>query len=116
MAIDEPLNIKRRPGRFPGTSILTLEGPVTLSNLFDLQARLRDGFTPVVQLLDMTLVPYMDSAGMGVIVNFYVSCQNRGIRLIVCGVSPRVMELFRLMKVDNIITLSPSVEAAEATL
>jgi anti-anti-sigma factor len=116
MAIDDPLTITRHPGIAPGTSILTLVGPVTLSNLFDLQARLRDGFAPVVQLLDLSGVPYMDSAGMGAIINFHVSCQNKRIRLIVCGVSPRVMELFRMTRVDSVLSFFPSVEAAEAAL
>jgi anti-anti-sigma factor len=58
----------------------------------------------------------MDSAGMGAIVNHYVHCQHRSARLIVAGVNSRVMELFRMTRVDRVIPLAASVEEAEAGL
>jgi anti-anti-sigma factor len=116
MAIDDPLAIERREGKAPGTLIFQLTGPVTLRNLFDLQPHLRTGDLPRVSILDLGGVPYMDSAGMGAIMNYYVHCQNRGVRLIVAGVSSRVMELFKLTRVDTLMTFAPSVEEAEAGL
>ncbi len=116
MHIDEPLVIEQEDGKAPGTVLIRLTGPVTLRNLFDLLPRLRSGSHPRVAILDLTAVPYMDSAGMGVIVNHYVHCQNRGARLIVAGVSPRVLELFRMTRVDTVIPLAASVEEAEAGL
>jgi hypothetical protein len=65
MAIDDPLVIKRVEGRAPGTVITTLTGPITLRNLFDLQPQLRSSNMPRVSILDLSGVPYMDSAGMG---------------------------------------------------
>jgi anti-anti-sigma factor len=116
MAIDDPLEIIRKQGKSPDTLIFHLTGPITLRNLFGLQDQLRSGDLPRVSILDLTAVPYMDSAGMGAIVNYYVYCQNRSIRLIVAGVSSRVMELFKMTRVDTVIALAPSVEAAEASL
>ena len=88
MAIDGPLQIAREDGKAPGTLILRLSGPLTLRNIFDLQAQLRNAKATPVTILDLTEVPYMDSAGMGVVVNFHVHCQNLGGRLIAVGVSP----------------------------
>ncbi len=116
MALDDPLAIERKPGKDPGTTILQLTGPVTLRNLFDLQSILRSGELPRVSILDLAGVPYMDSAGMGAIVNHYVHCQNKGVKMVVAGVSSRVMELFKLTRVDAVMNLAPSVEAAEAAL
>ena len=116
MALDAPLTIERKPGKAVGTTIITLAGPITLINLFDLQAQLRTGELPKVTILDLSGVPYMDSAGMGAIVNYYVHCQNRGVKLIVAAVSPRVMELFKMTKVDTVISLTATVEEAEAAL
>ena len=50
-----------------------LAGALTISNLFDLQKKLRSGVwrNTIVEMLG---VPYMDSAAMGVIISFYVSC------------------------------------------
>jgi len=116
MAIDDPLIIEQIRSSVPATVILRLVGPVTLRNLFDLQARLRSGELPKVQILDLSGVPYMDSAGMGAIINHHVSCENKKVRLIVTGVSPRVLELFRMTRVDAIMSLAPSIEEAEASL
>ena len=51
---------------------------------------------------------------MGAIINYYVSCQRHGRKLIVAGVNPRVMELFRMTKVDALLTLASSVAEAES--
>src|SRR5580704_13310567 len=74
MAIDGPLKIDREPGKAPGSMIL-----------------------------DLTGVPYMDSAGMGLVVNYHVHCQNKGGQLVTAGVSPRILELFKMTKVDAVL-------------
>jgi anti-sigma B factor antagonist len=116
MAIDDPLVIERREGKSPSTLIFQLTGPVTLCNLFELQDQLRSGDQPKAAILDLKAVPYMDSAGMGAIINYYVHCQNKGVKKIVAGVSSRVMELFKMTRVNTVITLVSGIEEAEATL
>ena len=113
MAIDDPLVIERIEGKAPGTLIFRLIGPVTLRNLFGFQEHLRGSSLPSLTILDLSGVPYMDSAGMGAIINHYVHCQNKGVRLIVAGVNSRVMELFKMTKVDTVIALAATVEEAE---
>ena len=114
MFIDAPLSVERHAGRALGTRILRFSGPLTLRNLFMFQDELRQGLDPFVAILDLTKVPYMDSAGMGVVVNYHVHCQNQGGRLIAVGVSPRIMELFKITKVDSVIRMVPTLEEAEA--
>jgi len=114
MALDAPLIIESKEGKTPGTKIMQLTGPVTLLNLFDLQAQLRTGELPRVTILDLSGVPYMDSSGMGAIINYYVRCQNNGVKLIVAGISDRVLELFKLTKVDALIAQAATIEEAEA--
>jgi len=116
MGIDDPLVIERKEGKAPDTLIIQLTGPVTLRNLFDLQPQLRAGDLPRVSILDLSGVPYMDSAGMGAIVNYYTHCSGKGVKLIVAGVSSRVMELFKMTRVDTVMSFAPSVEEAEAGL
>ena len=53
---------------------------------------------------------------MGTIMNYYTHCQGKGVKLIVAGVSSRVMELFRMTRVDTVMTFAPSVEEAEGRL
>jgi anti-anti-sigma factor len=117
MAIDDPLILERQEGKAPGTLILRLTGPITLRNLFDFQAQLRAiQPTPPVTILDLTGVPYMDSAGMGAVINHHVHCQGKGAKLIITGVSPRILELFKMTRVDTVITQAPTVEDAENSL
>ncbi len=116
MVMDAALSIEMQDGTKAGTRILRLAGPMTLRNIFTFQAEVRSVELPPVVILDLSGVPYMDSAGMGTIINFYVHCENKKTRMIASGVSARVMELFKMTKVDSVISLAESVEAAEASL
>jgi anti-anti-sigma factor len=114
MALDAPLTLEQREGKLPGTRIVVLNGPLTLRNMFELQTLLRTPPEPTLSILDLSLVPYMDSAGMGLIVNHYVHCQALGVKMVAAGVSPRVMELFKLTRVDTVVPRAANIEAAEA--
>ena len=114
MTMDSSLTIDRVEGKSPGSQIVRLTGPLTLSNMFDLQAQLRSTEPGPLTVLDLTGVPYMDSAGMGLVINHHVHCQNKGGRLVAVGVSPRVMELFKMTRVDSVISMVATMEEAEA--
>jgi anti-anti-sigma factor len=64
-------------------------------------------------VIDLAGVPYMDSAGMGLVMNHYVHCQTRGTRVVVCGANSRIMDLFKVTKVDTILPLTATVEEAD---
>lgn len=93
----------------------TLDGPLTLSTMFPLQDELRS-LKPLVMILDLSGVPYMDSAGLGLIMNCYVSAGNDGRKLLLAGVNERVAALLEMTKVHKILTSFPTVEEAEASL
>ena len=113
MLNDGPLTIDRHEGKNPGTQVYCLSGPLTLRNLFELQSELRSALPPPLTIIDITDVPYMDSAGMGLVMNHYVRCQTRGARLVVSGANSRVMDLFKVTKVDTVLPLVASIDAAE---
>jgi anti-sigma B factor antagonist len=112
---NEPLTIEVIPTKSPDARIIALQGPVTINTLFDFQQELRNATSPVT-ILEMLGVPYMDSAGMGAIINFYVSCQKHKRKVIVCGLNYRVIELFKLTNVDQLITIVDDLAEAEALL
>lgn len=114
MLNDSPLTIERAEGKNPGTRVFRLSGPLTLRNLFELQTELRTSALPPLTVLDISAVPYMDSAGMGLVMNHYVRCQTNGTKLVVSGANNRVLDLFKVTKVDAVLPLAPSIEAAEA--
>lgn len=105
-----PLQIEVAAGK-PGSRILKLKGPLVLGNFFQFQTELRKEETPLT-VLDISEVPYMDSTGMGEIVNYYVHCQRTGNRLVIIGTNPRVLELFKITHIDSILPLASTVEEA----
>ena len=114
MLNDGPLTIDRREGKRAGTKVFCLSGPLTLRNLFEFQSELRNAPPPPLTVIDLTGVPYMDSAGMGLVMNQYVRCQTRGAKLVVSGANSRVMDLFRVTKVDSVLPIAKTIEEAEA--
>lgn len=114
MLTDGPLTIDRKEGSTPDTTIFHLSGPLTLRNMFEFQSQLRGGQTPPLTIIDLSQVPYMDSAGMGLVMNQYVHCKTKGLKLIVAGANSRVMDLFDVTKVSTILPLAATVEEAEA--
>jgi anti-sigma B factor antagonist len=114
MYSDAPLSIDSKEGKAPGTRIFHIAGPITLNNVFAFQDALRNSEVSRVVILDLANVPYLDSAGMGAIVNYYTHCQRKGVSMIVAGVNSRALELFVLTKVHTIIPMVESVDLAEA--
>lgn len=100
-------------GAREGIVILTLDGPFTLGNMFKLQSDLR-ALTPPCLIMDLSSVPYMDSAGLGVLMNYFVSAQSHGRKFFVTGVSERLRALLEMTKVDNVLQICDSVDAAQA--
>ena len=114
--------IERSHGKEPGTVIFRLTGPFTARDMYGSLSpnELRNTFESeeggephALHILDLTEVPYMDSAGLGLIVSHYVRCQGRGVRLVVAGVSPRVLQLFEMTTVDKFFPRVATVEEAD---
>jgi len=113
MLTDGPLTIERKDGKSTTIRIFSLSGPLTLRNLFEFQTELRTMQPTGLTVIDLAGVPYMDSAGMGLVMNHYVHCQTRGTRVVVCGANSRIMDLFKVTKVDTILPLTATVEEAD---
>jgi anti-anti-sigma factor len=110
---NEPLTMESVPGRSGSSRILRLTGPITTINLSPFQEELRKD-PPQTWILDLSGVPYMDSAGIGAVISCYVSCLKGGRKIIIAAPNVRVIELFRITKVDILIPIVASVEEAEA--
>lgn len=114
MAIDTPLTIERVPGNSPGTVILRLNGPLILNNVLSLRAQFRNSELPQVTILELTGVFFMDSAGMSELINHEVYCRDKRVRLILTGVTTRVLNMLQITRLDRVLTLAASVAEAEA--
>jgi anti-anti-sigma factor len=117
--------IDRLPGKNPRTVIFRFTGPFTARDMFSSVAptafhhifdcELTPGdAAPMTNIFDLTAVPYMDSSGIGMLVSHYVRCRGKGVRLIAAGANPRIVQLFKLTKVDTFIPLAATPDDAEA--
>jgi anti-anti-sigma factor len=110
---DQELVYSINEGPREGTVIVRLDGPLTLSNMFRFQDEIRS-IHPPVTIFDLTNSEYMDSAGLGVLVNFYVSAEKNGRKLALAGVSQRIGELLEMTHVKSLLGVFPTVEEALA--
>jgi anti-sigma B factor antagonist len=98
-----------------GQRVLRLNGPVLMNNLWDFQAKVRAN-TSKALILDVTGVPYIDSAGIGALVGAYVTQQKEGRSLSLVGVTDRVLGSLKATRVDQFFRLFGSLEEAQRAM
>ena len=108
----EPLVIEDIPGPKPGQRILHLSGPLLIANLFDFQSKVRADNSRAL-IIDLTNVPYMDSAGIGALVGAYVTHQKDGRSLLLVGVSQRIHNALQVTRVEQFFRFFDSLPDAE---
>ena len=106
----ELLQIEDVGGPHEGCRVLCLKGPLIISNLFQFQSTVR-GNTTSFLILDLTEVPYVDSAGVGVLVGAYVT-HDKGRRLALAGVTERVRNTMRVTHVEQFFQFYETAKAA----
>ncbi len=109
---EQPLNIEDIPGSRDGIRILRLAGPLTLSNLFGFQSKLRADNSRAL-ILDLTNVPLADSAAIGALVGAYISRQKDGRGLGLVGVNQRIHNALEVTRVQNFFHFFETVAEAE---
>ena len=121
-----PFSMDRGPGKEPGTVVLRFHGPFTLRDVYSclptmtwnkmLEMAPEPGEqAPVKNILDLSDCTYVDSSGLGLIAKHFAHCQKIGVRMITCGMRPRVQEVFRITKMDTVIPHTATIDEAEAS-
>ena len=110
----QPFTIETRDG-VSGARIIVLAGPLTIQTLFEFQQKVREETSKPI-LLDLSGVPYMDSAGLGCVVSAYTSCQRNQRAFGITGLSERIKTLFTITRVDGLLPCFDSLESAEAAV
>jgi len=111
----DTLAIESIPSPVTGVTVLRLSGNITLSTCFDLQDRLR-AETSEHLILDLSNVQFVDSSGIGCLVNGYVSHHMMGGRMVLAGVNKRILTALHETRVNQFFSFFPSVEEALAGL
>lgn len=99
----------------PGLAIVKLTGAMTLGTSLhsadaQVQKTIHDGAPKVV--LNMAEVPYMDSAGLGVLVQAAGLAKQQGGDLRLCVVSERVAELIKMTRTDALLPMDADEDAS----
>jgi anti-sigma B factor antagonist len=108
----EPLHIEDLTGSGAAHRVLRLRGPITISNLFEFQALIRGNMHRIL-IIDLTEVPYIDSAGIGALVGAYVNHQKDGRSLALAGVTDRVRSAMQVTHVEQFFIFHADLESAQ---
>lgn len=65
-------------------------------------------------VLDLEKVGFIDSSGLSALISVLKNLGQSG-RMVICGLNPTAMHLFRLTRLDHIIPVYPSQAAALAS-
>ncbi|HUJ31912.1 MAG TPA: STAS domain-containing protein [Candidatus Acidoferrum sp.] len=109
---EKPLQIEKIV-HSSGATVLRLHGPLLLGNFFPLQSTVRSDSSSLL-IIDLSDMPYIDSAGIGCLVGAHVSRENSGRRLILVGANERLVTSLQVTKVDQLFTLMSTLEQALA--
>jgi anti-sigma B factor antagonist len=109
----EPLQLEDVASSAPNQRIIRLVGPILISNFFQFQSVVRSDESRSL-ILDLTQVPYVDSAGIGALVGAYVSRHKDGRNLALAGVCDRVRGSLQVTRVEQFFKFYDTVAAAQS--
>jgi anti-sigma B factor antagonist len=107
--------VRSRHGAHSGQRVIELSGPLIITTMFPLREELRATGENTI-ILDFTGVPFMDSAGLGLLVQAQISSQRADRRLGLAGMNDRVRAVFSVTHVDGLFIFYATAAEAEAAL
>lgn len=112
---NDALTLETRDGAAPGQRVIALHGVLTISTLFSFRD-FAHADTAETLIVDMSDVPYIDSAGLGSLISAYVTREREARKLALVGVSDRVKMVMTVTGVEQLFQNYPTVSEAEKTL
>lgn len=100
--------------RDASTVEVQLRGEIDLRNSPRLRSALVEvaGLRPKRVILDLSNVSYVDSSGMGTIVEFRRKLDPAGGALILAGLQPRVRSVLEITRLDHFFRLAETIDEA----
>ncbi len=88
-------------------SILILHGEVDASNSVILDEAILELVDAGAQsiLVDGENLDYISSAGLGVFMSYLEDFNDKGISMKICGLTPKVYEVFKILGLDQLIPI-----------
>jgi anti-sigma B factor antagonist len=94
------LRLEHKSAVKPGETVVRLEGQLSLETVSGFNESIRAETAPLV-ILDLSSVDYIDSAGVGALVQLLVRCKKAQGQLALTGLNPRnraVLEVAQVLK------------------
>lgn len=111
----DTMDVEREASQSPEVTVFRLKGPFVLGTIFELRATLREpGLKGVI--IDLAGVPYIDSAGLGVLLGHWSHTQRAGYKFALVGMSPRVHTIFEITHTDTVLPIFATQAEAEASM
>ena len=109
-------DIDVREEKSDGTTILTPIGEIDLARAPSLRLHLGKAIDsePRRLIIDLAEVPYMDSSGVATFVEAMQLAQQKGSRLILCGLQDRVRSIFEIARLDMVFTIKQDTDDAKS--
>lgn len=101
----EPITILKPQGRLDAAGVRPLE--------IELLAHLEAGRIRLI--VDLSAVRYISSVGLRMFLTATREAHRRGGTLKLCGLAPRVMEVFKMAGFDRVLQVLSTLEEAERT-
>jgi len=103
----------------PGTAVVAMSGALTLGTSLlaadtNLQNLIKAGTVRIV--LDLSGVPYIDSAGLGAIVHAYGFAMEHHGKMRLCGINEKVASLLKMTRMDTFLPVDADSATSLAAL
>jgi len=112
---NEKLEIITSPGGRDGRRILVLKGRLIIETVAAFQDAISRESTPEL-IIDMSGVPSMDSAGLGVMIVAYVRIKKASRKLSFAGMNEHVKAVIDTSRLSQILQIYATVRDAETAL
>lgn len=112
---NDQLSLEAKDGAAPGQRVLALTGVLTISTLFAFQEFTHADKSQAL-IVDLSGVPYIDSAGLGSLISAYVTRDREARKLVLAAVNDRVKMVMTVSGVDQLFPVYTTVAEAEKTL
>ncbi|MDH5474912.1 MAG: STAS domain-containing protein [Cyclobacteriaceae bacterium] len=97
---------------------ITVGGDVDASSSIQLDTEIKNAIEGDDKkiLVDCSQLKYISSAGLGVFMSYIQDIENNNIRLVIFGLNEKVLNVFEILGLDQLLTLESSLEAAKSYL
>jgi len=107
--------VQVKAGEHPATIIVSVQGPLVLDHLVEIQDICMSRVEPVM-IFDLSQLSYLDSAAIGFLVHAYVTRVKTGKTLALAGVQGNAKKILDIAHVTPLFGVYSCPEDAEAAL